>query len=52
MKLNSSVDRFVQMEYDQMNLEYCTGLTNCDSLGKVTNVVPANEPPIIKSNSE
>ena len=48
MKLNSSVDRFVQMEYGQKNLESCTKPKSCVSLERVTRVVPANEPSMIK----
>ena len=34
------------MEYDQMNLESCTKSKNCVSLRKVTDMVPANKPPM------
>ena len=51
MKPNSSVDRFVQMEYGQKNLESCTKPRSCVSLKRVTGVVPANEPPMIKSST-
>ena len=37
--------------YDQKNLASCTRARNCVSLGKVTGVMPANEPPMIKSNT-
>lgn len=42
---------FVQMEYDQKNLAFYTRARNSVSLIKVTVVVPANEPPMIKSNT-
>lgn len=42
---------FVQMEYDQKSLAFYTRARNSVSLIKVTGVVPANEPPMIKSNT-
>ena len=51
MKPNSLVDRFVQMEYDQAILDSCTRSKRCASLGKVTGVVLANEPPMVKLNT-
>ena len=39
------------MEYDQKNLAFYTRARNSVSLIKVTGVVPANEPPMIKSNT-
>jgi len=39
------------MEYDQMNLNFCKRL-EIVSLKKVTSMVPANEPPMIKSGVE
>ena len=52
MKPNSLVDRFVQMEYDQVILDSCTRSRRCAFLGKVTGMVPANEPPMVKLNTE
>ena len=52
MKPNYSVDRFVQMEYDQAILDSCTRSKRCASLEKVIGVVPANEPLMVKLNIE
>ena len=50
MRPNFSVVGFIQTEYDQEALEPCIRAKSCFSLGKVTGVVPANEPPITKSD--
>ena len=51
MKPNPLVDKFVQMEYDQAIMDSCTRSKRCASLGKVTGVVLANEPPMLKLNT-
>ena len=52
MKPNSSIDTFIQMEYDQAILDSCTISKRCASLEKVTGMVPANEPLMVKLNIE
>ena len=49
MKPNSSVNELVQMGYDQDGLKPCTKTKKDVSLRKVTSVVLANEPSMIKS---
>ena len=50
MKPNSSIDRFVQMEYGQKNLESYTKPRSGVSLESVIGVVPANKPLMFKSS--
>ena len=49
MKPNSSVDELVQIVYDKDGLKPYTKTKKDVPLGKVTGVVPANDPPMIKS---
>ena len=52
MKPNFSVDKYVQIKYGQATLDSCTRSKNCVSIGKVTGMVPASEPPMVKSKTE
>ena len=40
------------MEYDQAILDSCTRSKRCAFIGKVAGVMPANEPPMVKLNTE
>ena len=52
MKPNSSVDMFIQTESDKNEFNTCNRITMDVPPSKVTNVVPANEPPMIKQDIE